>query len=226
MADLHWTKVSVLAVILTLSVGMSFAVAADDQTQPVNIPKVTVHLSNTPVIDAIDAIFKNTGYKYTIEPGVSGYISCRFKDVSFDQAIKSIAESTHLQYEIKGGRYIFRPMPPAQPTAPIDQPEAPPVPDKGQIIPDAPVVPMGPEEGPIFYGSLGPGYAQLPPPGYYYPPSGFIVPPSTYSEVPLPLPPPQLRSPSMQRFLNQMSAAHSMPGFPSYRIGQYYGFPY
>jgi hypothetical protein len=223
MADLHWTKVSVFIVILTLSVGMAFAVTVDDQTQPVNVPKVTVHLSNTPVIDAIDAVFKNTGYKYTIEPGVSGYISIGLKDVSFEQAIKSIAEGAHLQYEVKGGRYIFRPIPP-QPTIPIDQPGEPvqPVPDNGQIIIEAPA---GLGGGPIFYGSMYPGYAPtLPPPGYYYPlPGQSLIPPSTYGEVPMPLPPPQLRSPSMQRFLNQMTATHSMPGFPFYRIG--YGYP-
>jgi hypothetical protein len=72
---------------------------------------VTVQVSNTPVIDVIDLVFRQVGYKYTIEPGVSGNITLSLKSVEFGTAIKALADGANLAYKISDGRFLISPRP-------------------------------------------------------------------------------------------------------------------
>ncbi|HOK53947.1 MAG TPA: hypothetical protein PKV43_05740, partial [Armatimonadota bacterium] len=114
MTDLRRMRAVFLGAMLVFSLSAMAVTAADDVTVPATEKKVTLQLDGTPIIDAIDMLFKDSGYKYTIEPGVSGSISFGFKNVGFEQAVKTVAESAGLEYEVSGGRYVFRPARPLQ----------------------------------------------------------------------------------------------------------------
>ena len=240
MTDLRWTRLLLTFwIVVVVAFGARVAAAATgDDAQPSGEKKVTLQLTNAPVIDAIDLIFKDTGYKYTIEPGVSGTISLGLKDVPFEQALKTIAQSAGLTYKVASGQYVIQPKPKEE-EAP--KPEETSVTAEAAAKPeeptskvetaanDQPTTPTAqPEEGPIFYGQ---SYADL------YPPFPFAYSlGGPYTAVPYPigptgpmhldvapaLPPPYLRSASLLRMLDQINAVHSIAGFgPTYN---YYGY--
>lgn len=216
MVDLRWTKLVVLAVVLVFATGVLYA--ADGK-------RVTLQLSDTPVIDVIDYMFKDTGYKYTIEPGVSGRISVGIKDLPLEEAVKAVADASNLEYTVGGGRYIFKPRPKVEPIAA----EVPNPAQSEEMLPDVNYEPPVAYEDPVYYGS----YFQEPYPYVYdifgfpmieYPYNTFIISPGGYyHRVPDLVVPPELRSPSYQRFLDQMYSVHSVPGYPVWKP---YDVPY
>jgi hypothetical protein len=233
MTDLRWMKVALVLVVMVFGSGLALAAAAGDDPQPTSDKKVTLQLSDTPVIDAIDRLFQGTGYKYTIEPGVSGRISLGFKDVPFEQAIRDVAEASGLTYRASGGRYVFAPKPKEDIPARTEETEVSVIPDSSEQA-DEDNPPATPEDGgPVFYGHEYPGLYPGVPPSYHisdteviiFSPPGFIFGiRGDYTGAPQVLPPPFLRSPSLQRMLDQMNALRSFPGYPYFGIGRPYGY--
>ncbi|MEN6519625.1 MAG: hypothetical protein ABFD46_00530 [Armatimonadota bacterium] len=228
MTDLRWMRIVFIAAVIVLAAGAAIA----NGSQPPVEKKVTLQLSDTPIIDVIDYMFQGTGYKYTIEPGVSGRISVGFKNIPLEQAVKAVADASGLDYTKAPGRYIFKPkakIPVAAETMPENQyqPEkqtaAPPAVGgfSGTIVNEQTLVnEQVPSMPPIFdvggirvldypYG----GIYSLSPYNSYYGAHDIFVPPGYVS-------------PSRQRFYDSISAAHSVPGFPSYRFGRPYYYPY
>jgi len=215
--------------------------------------KVTIDADKTPVVDVIDAIFKGTGFSYTIEPGVSGTITASLTNVSFEDALKVVAESAGLKYELKDGRYIISPKESsskqakeAEPASKIDSgssaEEAAKTNESAAVDENVAQNDQTPVDynGPVAYGSL-------PPYGAYYdvgPIRNFILPPyepytitngGDFSGVIHPLPPPGFRSVTLERMLAQMNALYNTPGYgaPTMRplsrpniflTAPYYGF--
>lgn len=231
MKKLCLIRLTLLIAVLSCVVGTTFAPAAsDDETQPANQKKVTLQLSDAPVIDAIDYLFKNSGYKYTIEPGVSGIISLGLKDVPFEQAVKNMANSADIDYQVKDNLYTFTPKPKAVTVTTVSPTETSPAVVEDEITTidteeSANIdVPVG--EEPIFYGTEYPEYYPEMP--YVYQTGNFMgfdyLPPGmdltnsadNYGEVPPVLPPMSLRSASVQRFIDQMDAVRNIPGFYPY----------
>jgi len=206
MADLRWTKLLVITVALILAAG---ALYADDGK------KVSLQLSDTPVIDVIDYLFKDSGYKYTIEPGVSGRISVGIKDLPFEEAVKAIADASNLEYTVGAGRYIFKPKPKVQPI--VEEVPSPDQPEEMQPELDEYYEPQ-----PYFYDIFGFPVIEYPYNSYIISPGGY------YHRVPDLVVPPELRSPSYQRFLDQMYSVHSVPGYPVWKPYDvpYYSGPY
>ncbi|MBI2843194.1 MAG: hypothetical protein HYX78_07315 [Armatimonadetes bacterium] len=211
-------------IVFVVFVGAGIA-AEEPSANPAKEKTVTLNLLGAPVIDAIDLVFKDTGYKYTIEPGVSGTIDLRFSGVPFERALRVVTETAGLNYRVTGGRYVIGPKSkpatevgakPAEPRAedyerPAEQPEHPET--------------QAPEDNPIFYGHV---YPYVPLPLYYdvgyvrnyvVLPFGAVLAQGYVLEVPPVLPPPRFRPPSVQRMIDQMRAVRSIPGFSGYPIG-------
>ncbi|HOM72291.1 MAG TPA: hypothetical protein PLP86_08595, partial [Armatimonadota bacterium] len=168
MTDLRRMRAVFLGAMLVFSLSAMAVTAADDVTVPATEKKVTLQLDGTPIIDAIDMLFKDSGYKYTIEPGVSGSISFGFKNVGFEQAVKTVAESAGLEYEVSGGRYVFRPARPLQVEVMEPDPSVNPTletEDDNIVYQEEEIVGITTpwEEGPIYYGHMYPSGYQFPP---------------------------------------------------------------
>jgi hypothetical protein len=214
------------ALIFVIGMGIAPAVAAEVGVQQRAEKTVTLTASRMAVVDAIDLLFKDTGYKYKILPGVSGTITLALNNVAFDKALRSLADTADLQYQIQGSRYVISAKPKpvrvsVSSTAGSDQP-----PLDGQQPPAQEQPPM---DQPVYYGH---DYAYpVPTEPTYYDIGNlrlYVLPPFTrefvtngnqHIEVPPILPPPGLRSPSLQRFIDQMNEVRSFPGYP----GPYYG---
>ena len=94
---------------------------------------VNVQLANTSVVDGIRALFQDTRFNYTIQPGVKGKIvEMTLKGITFDQALKALTDAADLTYTIdENGTYIIGPAKPthvvtspartSKPTASTDQ---------------------------------------------------------------------------------------------------------
>lgn len=232
MADLRWMRVMLFTAVIVLAAGIGFAAAADGTQSPVE-KKVTLQLADTPVIDVIDYMFRDTGYKYTIEPGVSGRITVGFKNMPLDQAIKAVADASNLDYRLDAGRYIFKPK--AKATVAVESPQNSAQSDEQWV--DEDMEPPVFDEGPVYYGSFFPEPYPPMPTVFdfggvqiidFYPYGGVFIlnPQSTYRGAPAPLVPPELRSPSYQRFLDQMYSVHSVPGYPVWGLEESYDRPY
>lgn len=91
------------AVVIALSV---CTVALAQNAAPQNL--ISLELRDTPVRTAIDSLFKGTGVNYAIEPGVTGTIpNLSLKDVTFDQALKTLTRSAGLSYRRDGDIYLI-----------------------------------------------------------------------------------------------------------------------
>jgi type II secretory pathway component GspD/PulD (secretin) len=107
------------------------AFAQDSSALPTQ--SVSVSLSNAPVREALDALFKSAGLNYTIDPSITQSVTVNLHNIPFDVALRSILRSTNppLQYTVKDGIYqISQPdlsqqsvAPPAQPTPGAAQPQ-------------------------------------------------------------------------------------------------------
>lgn len=208
MTDLSWKKLIIVMAVGTL-LALSAAVFGDSTESTAATKLVTIRAVNVPVIDAIDLLFQQAGYKYTIQPGVSGNITLDLKDMSFRDALKSLADRASLSYSVKDGRYILSPMPRTEVTfksAPVATEQVPqPEPNPAPTVIVAP-----PDNGPVFYGSLGPepyGPVQFFPGAgtiYAFPGAGsFFVsggPPGGIYRTPRALDSPLFSSPDWMRF--------------------------
>lgn len=236
--------VTMILTVLAMTVSLSHA--AD------TAKKVTIEADKAPVVDVIESIFKDTGLSYTIEPGVSGAVTASLNNVSFEDALKSVTEIAGLKYELKDGRYIIskresaakqaKENEPASKTDTVSSAEESAKPDESAAQENDQTVNQLPEDysGPVAYGSL-------PPYGTYYEVGAIrnlILPPyepytitsgGDLSGAVSPLPPPGLRSVTLQRMLAQMNALYSVPGYGAPTMGPlsrpniflttpYYGF--
>lgn len=220
MSNIRLGKLAILGhIALLLSFSPVIGYAADDA--PANEPSgaseeklVTLQLSNTPVIDAIDYLFKGTGYKYTIEPGVSGLINLQLNNVAFDRALKVLAEGAGLVYEVKDGRYIIGPKPKDADKSAVsasEREERRPGPETATPY-EEPIAAS--DESPVFYGQdyLPDAYPSDEDilTAILLAPQFVIVagPPSI--EAPDVFPPPGLRSPSIRRLIEQKRFVDSL----------------
>lgn len=192
--------------------------------------KVTIEADKAPVVDVIESIFKDTGLSYTIEPGVSSAVTASLNNVSFEDALKAVTEIAGLKYELRDGRYIISKREPdakqtkeseqASKTDTASSAEESAKPEESAAQENEQAVNQMSEDysGPVAYGSL-------PPYGAYYEVGAIrnlILPPyepytitdgGGLSGAVSPLPPPGLRSVTLQRMLAQMNALYSVPGY-------------
>jgi len=108
------TSILILAVALAASM-VAWADTADPATADAK-PMVNVQLANTSVVDGIRALFQNTRFNYTIQPGVKGRIvEMTLKGITFDQALKAFTDAADLTYTIdEDGTYIVGPAKPTR----------------------------------------------------------------------------------------------------------------
>lgn len=108
------TSILILAVAMAASMA-AWADTADPATADAK-PMVNVQLANTSVVDGIRALFQNTRFNYTIQPGVKGRIvEMTLKGITFDQALKAFVDAADLTYTIdEDGTYIIGPAKPTR----------------------------------------------------------------------------------------------------------------
>ncbi len=98
---------------------------------------VNLELKNTPIKDAIGALFQGTGAKYYIQPGVAGrVVELKLKGVTLDEGLAALADAGGFTYKIMDGSYVIGPAAVAyqQPEARAiveAKPAPPPVPQSG-----------------------------------------------------------------------------------------------
>jgi hypothetical protein len=228
-----------IAAIMVLAFALAPVLAATtgtgNKTSTSTAKTVTIQVDRMSVIDAIDRMFKGTGFQYTIEPGVTGTITMSLTNLPFEDAVKVVADTTGLQYVVKSGVYVFSPIP----TVVTEVVESIPAGVGGEGATDvATAVTETPTDatattesatdqtqanldsvysGPIFYGSMYPtpqteqfvdiGTTRM----YMTSPfmNPLIVQGPTNINPPDTTPPPWLRSPGMQRMFEQMDAVHN-----------------
>jgi type II secretory pathway component HofQ len=123
-------KITILALTVLLVGGTCTAALTQDAAGSENM--ISLELRDTPVRTAIDSLFKGTGKNYAIEPGVTGTIpNLSLKDVTFDQALKTLTKSAGLTYKKEGNVFLIGvkqqvevqpPVPTAVDTSAVEQP--------------------------------------------------------------------------------------------------------
>lgn len=203
---------------------------------------INLELQNTSVVEGIKALFEGSGYRYSIDPGITGkIIELTIKGFTFDQALKEFASAADFTYTVDNGNYVIRPAKVSvvsvpgrtifargtAPQLPVAQPEyPPPMPTPTQVVvtQNAPVV-YSQQVTPMGGGYGGNGYG-----GGYYPPyyqagnlriaSGW--PPYNLTSdnpyilnvgYPPPPPPPGWLPYGMERFLRAANALALRPYF-------------
>lgn len=176
------TIVTYIAFAALLVVTTSVMTVAATAAQPADASKVKVvdlSLRDVSVKDAIAELFRGTGLKYSVQPGVSGkVVELKLKGVTFKQGLDALAEAARFSYTVRDGVYVISPksgaastaapvatQPPsttatAQTGAGTGSQPAPPT-----VTAGAPNVVVNNQQSPVFYGN------PAPPP--YYPPYGF-----------------------------------------------------
>ncbi|MEN6357667.1 MAG: STN domain-containing protein [Armatimonadota bacterium] len=178
-------SIGLLSWVLALTILGSACVCAAGQKAAL----VDLDLKNVTVEQGISALFAGTGYKYMVEPGVSGkVIELKLKGITFEQALTLFTNAAGLTYTISDGMYIFSPVAnPGQATRTIIQQGTAkyaqkPVPSASVKYPQAQVSePASPQtapqaampsqqvivnqQAPVIYSQPGynPGYSGYPP---------------------------------------------------------------
>lgn len=82
-----------------------------EQPKSASVAKtVSVELRDVPVAKAIDILFQGTGYRYSLQPGVTGkVVELKLHDITFEQALAAFTEAAELKYTIKDGVYTIGP---------------------------------------------------------------------------------------------------------------------
>jgi len=93
----------VLIVIATL---LSSAVLAQQDTNDIG-KLVTIELNNTSVTEALDTLFKGSGFDYKIDTAVSGVVSLSLKNTPFETALSAILSAANppLSFSKTGNTY-------------------------------------------------------------------------------------------------------------------------
>jgi len=126
---------------------------------------LNIELKDTPIKGAIDSIFRGTGLKYYIRPGVSGkVVELKLTGVTVEQAISALAEAAQLTVKIEDGAYIIAPGP--KTAGPAYAPKAREQEQPGSQEPKGTVQTQGgntaqaiinqPPSSPVYYGQPGP----------------------------------------------------------------------
>lgn len=119
----------VLIVVAVTFLGVPFcSFAAEVTSVPKSSANISIDLKDVDVKSALDALFRNAGKDYAVDPNVTGIIpAMSFKDVPFDTALKALVKSMGLIYRVDQNIYIIgkRPEPQtvANPYTPSPGPE-------------------------------------------------------------------------------------------------------
>jgi type II secretory pathway component GspD/PulD (secretin) len=126
----------ILLLINMLVICPTIALAADSPA--VESPKISMEVKDTPLMTVIESLFKGSGKNYSIDPALSQppydkvMISATLKDVTFDEALKTITKTHGLVYRVSNGVYLITPKPASNNQAGQDssKPNLPAVPGK------------------------------------------------------------------------------------------------
>lgn len=116
-------------------VALPITLMAADQSALVNID-----LKDITIEQGIASLFAKSGYKYTIDPGITGRIvELKLKGITFDQALIAFLQAADLTYELKNNVYHIKPNPqPSKATTTIvaqGSPRAAAQPKSGKAVP-------------------------------------------------------------------------------------------
>jgi hypothetical protein len=93
----------VLATALAMAaIWLSGPVLAQGAEEP---PTVTLTLKDANLQQALDLLFRESGYRFQLEGGVSGVVNATLNDVSWDQTLRLILASQDLTYQVQDDVY-------------------------------------------------------------------------------------------------------------------------
>lgn len=137
---------------LVVAVAAAPAIAADTSGAGSDEPTISLELKDVEVRSAIEALFRNTGKNFFIEPNVSGTIATlSFQDVTFDNALRSLTRNAGLVYRKDGNVYIIAQKPDTSAT-PTYTPSTP-QPDPQDYVGDTTTSEMRVEKVKLNYSS-------------------------------------------------------------------------
>ncbi|MCE5321781.1 hypothetical protein LLG46_00535 [bacterium] len=124
-------QIALIVVALTFS-GAVCLQAAESLSNVKSSETISLELRDVDVRSALNALFKNAGKDFALDPNVTGTVPViSFQDVSFDAALKTLVKSMGLVYRIDQNIYIISKRPetenvpnPYSPT-PIPEVESP-----------------------------------------------------------------------------------------------------
>lgn len=104
------------------SVGLAgdgdFAEPADQRVEVKNDGRLDVRLREVPVFDALEMLSEQTHRNIVVENGVQGQVSLVLRQVTFEEALRAIARTNNLSFEMRDGIiYVSQPKPDAKPEA-------------------------------------------------------------------------------------------------------------
>lgn len=98
-------SLSVLALIGTVNSVQAQDLSTEGQTAQAPAAAVTVDFNDTDILEAIDVIAQQGGWKIDVDPAMTGKISLRLKDVPVMDAFRIVLEMSALAYSEKDGVY-------------------------------------------------------------------------------------------------------------------------
>lgn len=103
-----FTGCLLLITILAMSTAYAGTLAFDGPAAAKPELSVSIDLKDIEVKSAIEALFRNTGKNFAVDPSVGGSISSvSFKDVPFDTALKNLTRTAGLTYRMDGDVYLI-----------------------------------------------------------------------------------------------------------------------
>jgi len=89
---------------------------------------VSLNFKDADIRDVIETLSNEAGFNYTMDPGVSGRVTCSLQDVTVEEALELILAQNNCIYEKKGNVYVIKPKPKPEPVVnpKVAQPPAPP----------------------------------------------------------------------------------------------------
>lgn len=109
-------NIIVISAVLGLALGLGMHAQAQDSVNPPNHPtksavNVTLDVKDAPIRDVLTELFREVKVDYSIDPGVSGFVTLHLTDQPLDSALRLVlrASGEPLNYSHDGGIYIVKP---------------------------------------------------------------------------------------------------------------------
>lgn len=133
MRSTRWLCSAMILTVFALAFSAAYAVETE-QTDAKTNPNVNLKLADMSVKDAIEALFKDTGLRFQVDPAITGRITeLKLEGVRLTDALDAICEAAKLSYSIRDGVYVIVPATRAETV--VTQPAAQPLPETAEVAP-------------------------------------------------------------------------------------------
>lgn len=133
MRSTRWLCSAMILTVFALAFSAAYA-AETEQTDAKTNPNVNLKLADMSVKDGIEALFKDTGLRFQVDPAITGRITeLKLEGVRLTDALDAICEAAKLSYSIRDGVYVIVPAARVESTA--VQPVTQQLPETAEVAP-------------------------------------------------------------------------------------------